>query len=144
MGSWVTFSYGDRMRTFFLKKQWAFFASFAFIFAVVSACGDSDSSSSVGTDSTEIESDSSEHSSKCPRALPAVRKRRVNLLAPNPRHRLPARRLMLLAARRASHLRVKRRRLQARKRLLRVKRMVRVPLRLRNLHLVSGIRIRPI
>lgn len=63
MGSWVTFSYGDRMRTFFLKKQWAFFASFAFIFAVVSACGDSDSSSSVGTDSTEIESDSSEHSS---------------------------------------------------------------------------------
>ena len=63
MGSWVTFSYGDRMRSFFLKKQWAFFASFAFIFAVVSACGDSDSSSSVGTDSTEIESDSSEHSS---------------------------------------------------------------------------------
>lgn len=52
------------MRTTFLKKQGAFFASFAFVFAVFSACSNGDSSSSVGSDDVaDIESDSSGESS---------------------------------------------------------------------------------
>ena len=47
-----------------MKKQWAFFASFAFVFAVFSACSNGDTSSSVGNDDiADIESDSSGNSS---------------------------------------------------------------------------------
>ena len=52
------------MRTSFLKKQWAFFGSFALVFAVFAACSNGDSSSSVGSDDfADIESDSSGNSS---------------------------------------------------------------------------------
>ena len=53
------------MRTSFLKKQWAFFASFAFVFAVVSACSNGKSSNPVQNDDTsEIESTDSGISSE--------------------------------------------------------------------------------
>lgn len=52
--------YGDRVKTVFSKKLGTFFVPFALVFAVFSACGDDNSSSSVGNESVfEKDDDSS-------------------------------------------------------------------------------------